>query len=159
WVRRVLTALDRAACRRAAAVVVLSSDMRESLLRRDPSLVDRVVVINNFELPDFDTAEAPSPLAAAPDRFRVVFTGNIGRFQALDSIVSAVLDGDGLDDVELVLMGEGGAKAGLVRRVEDAPADRRGRVRFLPHGSPAEARALAATADLGLVSLTPGVIS
>jgi hypothetical protein len=32
-------------------------------------------------------------------------------------------------------------------------------VRFLPHGSPAEARALAETADLGLVSLTPGVIA
>jgi glycosyltransferase involved in cell wall biosynthesis len=159
WVRRVLLALDRAACRRAAAVVVLSGDMRDALLRRDPALADRIVVINNFDLPDFDAASAPAPVAAAPDRLRVVFTGNIGRFQALEPIVGAVLDGDGLDDVELVLMGEGGAKADLARRVDAAPADRRGRVHLLPHGTPAEARALAETADLGLVSLTPGVIS
>jgi glycosyltransferase involved in cell wall biosynthesis len=159
WVRRVLLALDRAACRRAAAVVVLSGDMRDSLLRRDPSLADRIVVINNFDLPDFDATSVPTPLAASPDRLRVVFTGNIGRFQALEPIVSALLEGEGPDDVELVLMGEGGAKADLVRRVEAAPADRRSRVRFLPHGSPAEARALAETADLGLVSLTPGVIA
>lgn len=159
WVRRVLLHLDLAACRRAAAVVVLSGDMRDSLLGRDPSLADRVVVINNFELPDFDTRVAASPLPPAPDRLRVVFTGNIGRFQALEPIVAAVLEGDDLDDVELVLMGEGAAKAGLVRRLEQAPAERRRRVRFLPHGSPAEARALAETADLGLVSLTPKVIA
>ena len=159
WVRRVLLALDRAACRRAGAVVVLSGDMRDALLRRDPSQAERIVVINNFDLPDFHTAAAPSPIPAAPERLRVVFTGNLGRFQALDTFVSAVLEGDGLDDVELVLMGEGAAKADLVRRVDAAPADRRGRVRFLAHGTPAQARALAETADLGLVSLTPGVIS
>ena len=159
WLRRFLLRLDRAACRRAGAVVVLSGDMRDALVRRDPSLAERIVVIHNVDLPDFDTASAPSPLPAAPDRLRVVFTGNIGRYQALDSIVEAVLDGDGLDDVELVLMGEGSAKADLVRRLDRSPVDRRGRVRFLPHGSPAEARALAETADLGLVSLTPGVIS
>jgi len=159
WVRRVLLALDRAACRRAAAVVVLSGDMRRALLDRDPALAERVVVINNFELPDFGAAETQSPLPAEPDRFRVVFTGNIGRFQALDTIVSAVLDGEDLDDVELVLMGEGAAKTDLVQRVEEAPADRQGRVRFLAHGSPGEAQALAETADLGLVSLTPFVIS
>jgi glycosyltransferase involved in cell wall biosynthesis len=158
-VRRVLLALDRAACRRAAAVVVLSGDMREALLRRDPALADRIVVINNFDLPDFDTSPTPAPPLPVTERLRIVFTGNIGRFQALEPIVSAVLDGEGLDDVELVLMGEGAAKADLVRRVEAAPADRRGRVRLLPHGTPAEARALADTADLGLVSLVPGVVS
>jgi glycosyltransferase involved in cell wall biosynthesis len=159
WVRRALTALDRAACRRAAVVVVLSNDMRNALLRREPSLADRIVVINNFDLPDFGAATEPSPLPVAPERLRVVFTGNLGRFQHLETIVSAVLEADGLDDVELVLMGEGAAKAGLVRRVDDAPAARRVRVRFVGHGSPAMARALAETADLGLVSLTPGVIS
>ncbi len=159
WLHRLLQRLDRATCRRAGAVVVLSGDMRDALIRRDPSLTQRIVVIHNVDLPDFDTALATSPLPAAPDRLRVVFTGNIGRYQALDNIVEAVLDGDGLDDVELVLMGEGSAKADLVRRLDRWPVDRRGRVRFLPHGSPAQARALAETADLGLVSLTPGVIS
>src|SRR4029079_18852828 len=84
-VRKVLTLLDRGACRRAAVVVVLSGDMRASLLRRDPGLAGRIVVLNNFELPDFDAAESTSPLAPDPDRLRIVFTGNIGRFPRLDA--------------------------------------------------------------------------
>jgi glycosyltransferase involved in cell wall biosynthesis len=159
WVRRVLTRLDLAACRRAAAVVVLSADMRASVLGRDPRLAAKVVVINNFELPDFDDAPAVSPLPADPARLRVVFTGNVGRFQALDLLVGAVLGGDDLGEVELVMMGEGAAKEDLQRQVMQASPERRTRVRFLPHGSPAQARALAETADLGLVSLTPGVIA
>ena len=157
-VRKVLTLLDRGACRRAAVVVVLSGDMRASLLRRDPGLAGRIVVLNNFELPDFDAAESTSPLAPDPDRLRIVFTGNIGRFQGLESVVRAVVEDDGLAHVQLVLMGEGGAKQELRELIRAATEDRRERVVLLPHGTPGEARALAGTADLGLVSLVPGVI-
>jgi len=157
-VRALLGRMDLATCRRADVVVVLSGDMRASLLRRDPRLADRVVVLNNFELPDFDIAEAVSPLPAAPDRLRVVFTGNVGRFQCLDNVVRAVLEEDEPTTIQLVVMGEGAAKRDLQELVESAPPGRRGRVILLPHGTAAEARALSQTADLGLVSLMPGVI-
>lgn len=157
-VYRVLMRLDVTACRRAAAVVVLSDDMRAALLRRDPALADRVVVLNNFDLPEYGDPAA-APVARRDDVVTVAFTGNLGRFQGLETVVDAVLSADpALDGVRLVLMGEGSAKADLVARVAAAPADRRDRVALLPHGSTAQARALLAVADWGLVALTPRVI-
>ena len=160
-VYRVMHRLELATCRRAAAIVVLSEDMRDAVIARDPALAPRIVILTNFELPDFDTAGAvASPLPADPTRMRIVFTGNVGRFQNLDVITRAVLAPDPeLDALELVFMGEGAAKAEL--QCDRRPGARRAcrdRVRFLDHGSPAAVRALLATADLGLVSLTPEVI-
>lgn len=158
-VYRVLMRLDTATCRRASAVIVLSDDMREALLRRDASLADRIVVLNNFELPSYEDEAACSPLPPTPGRVRIAFTGNVGRFQGLEQIVRGILaDDPALDGLELVLMGEGAAKADLESLVTAAPAASRARVRFVSHGPAQEARALLRTADYGLVSLTPGVV-
>jgi glycosyltransferase involved in cell wall biosynthesis len=160
WVYGLLLRLDIATCRRAAAVVVLSVDMRAALIERDARLANRIVVLNNFDVPSYD--EVPAPDAQDhpdPQRLTVAFTGNIGRYQGLETITEAILgSNDRMQAVRLVLMGEGTAKAGLQQIVDGAPADRRGRVQLLPHGTPAQARAVMRGADLGLVSLVPGVI-
>ncbi|EON22760.1 glycosyl transferase [Nocardioides sp. CF8] len=159
FVYRLMARLDLATCRRAESIVVLSEDMRGALLARDPRLAARIVVINNFDLPDFDGVQQTTPVASTPDRLRIAFTGNIGRFQGLETITQAVLsDSPELNGIELVFMGEGAAKGALQALVNSAPADRRPRVAFVPHGSSAQARALLGTADVGLVSLTPKVI-
>lgn len=161
WVYRLLLRLDTATCRRAASVVVLSSDMRDALIARDPLLAGRIVVLNNFDIPSYTDRE-PDARARVPDpaSLTVAFTGNIGRYQGLEKITEAVLaPDDRLGPVRLVLMGEGGAKAALEKLVGQAPANRRDRVQLLPHGTPNEARAVMREADLGLVSLMPGVIA
>lgn len=159
-VYRLLDRVDRTTCRRAATVVVLSEDMRRVLLARDPSIADRVVVVNNFDLPGDEASDGasvkevrPSEPAGRDGRLRIVFTGNVGRFQGLDSIVRAVA---GVDDVELLLMGEGRAKPELMALAESLGVT--DRVQFYPHGSVGAARALLRTADLGLVSLVPETI-
>ncbi|MDP3893769.1 MAG: glycosyltransferase family 4 protein [Nocardioides sp.] len=156
----VLLRLDTATCRRASTVIVLSRDMKQALLRRDASLADKIVVLNNFELPSFEeSADAPSPLPRDHTRLRIAFTGNLGRFQGLESLTAAVLaGGPALGALEIVFMGEGAVKQALVDQVEAAPPEVRDRVRFVPHGSVAAARALLRTADVGLVSLIPQVI-
>ena len=162
WVYRLLLRLDTATCRRAVAVVVLSSDMRDALLARDAGLADSIVIINNFDIPSYD-AEAVSDATEQPataNGLTVVFTGNIGRYQGLETVTAAVLGPDDrIGSVRLVLMGEGDAKSGLERLVAAAPADRRARVSLLPHGTTARAREVMRGADLGLVSLMPGVIA
>jgi glycosyltransferase involved in cell wall biosynthesis len=159
-IRRFLTWVDTRTCLRATTVVVLSEDMKTALVRRDAALEQRVLVINNFDLPDFDVVEAAPPLARGTEDLRIVFAGNIGRYQGLERIVRAVLEcDDRLEGVKLVLMGEGAAKQRLVELAAKVPAERRDRVAFVPHGSVAETRALLGTADLGLVSLAPQVIS
>lgn len=155
----LLRRLDMATCRRSSAIVVLSGDMRDALLARDPGLYDRIVVLNNFDLPTYaDGVDVTSPLPRS-SRTRLVFTGNLGRFQGLQALARAILeDRPDRDRLELVLMGEGAAKAELEKLAAAAPADVRDRVRLLPHGTAAAARALVAEADFGIVSLTPEII-
>jgi glycosyltransferase involved in cell wall biosynthesis len=158
-VYRVLMRLDIAACRRAAAVVVLSDDMRDALLRRDRALANRIVVLNNFDLPAYGVEDREAPVSPRDDVVTVAFTGNLGRFQGLETVVTAVLsDAPAMGRIRLVLMGEGAAKGGLADQVAAAPRERRDRVVLLPHGSVAQARALMRVADWGLVSLAPEVI-
>lgn len=155
---RLLRLLDRSTCRRSEAIVVLSSDMRTALLERDQSLADKVVVLNNFDLPQFAEASLPEPVEVPSKRapVRIAFTGNVGRFQGLDDVVMAVLES--VADVELLVMGEGRAKAGLQEITEGYPPEVRSRVTFLPHGSSEQARAVMRSADLGLVSLAPKIV-
>lgn len=157
-VRRVLARIDLATMRRATRVVVLSEDMRQAVLARDPDLADRVVVLNNFSLPD-DGDPATSPLdPPAPGVLRVVFTGNLGRFQGLPELVAALDLVDPSTSVELVFMGAGKAlpdvEAAAAARNPTSPHA----VRILPHGSVAQAKALMGSAHLGVISLVPGVV-
>lgn len=155
---RVLARIELATVRRASRIVVLSEDMRQSVLARDPSLADRVVILNNWALPDFDKPE-PSPLPEpSPGVLRVVFTGNLGRFQGLDSVVSSL---SGLPDevrVEVVFMGEGRALPDIERAVSELGDRPNVQVRLLPQGPPSAAKALMRTAQLGLVTLVPEVV-
>lgn len=152
---RVLSAMDTATMRRSERIIVLSDDMRRAVEARDPALGRKVVTINNFSLPD-DGSERTSPLPGATDALRIVFTGNLGRFQGLGEVVAALGQLPPGDHVELVFMGEGKAKRELERAAAQLTAPHV-EVKFLPHGSSSQAKALMASADLGLVSLVPGV--
>ncbi|MEI2777013.1 MAG: sulfotransferase [Tetrasphaera sp.] len=160
-VYRALSRLDLATMRRSARVVVLSEDMRRAVLARDSGLASRIVVLNNFSLPDHagGQTEAASPLGPPADGvLRIVFTGNVGRFQGLDRVIRALSGATSAEPVELVVMGDGRARETL-STVTSAIPDASGlTVRFLPAGSVAQAKALMRTAHLGLVSLIPGVI-
>jgi hypothetical protein len=157
-VYRALLAADSKTMERASRIVVLSDDMRQATLRRDARLQQKLVVLNNFALPDFTSRTQSQDRAAyqrRPGATMIVFTGNIGRFQRLGEVVSALGTAD--VDVDLVFMGEGKALSS-VRVAADKVRNPRLRVTFLPHGSPWEARALMNQADLGLVSLAPNVV-
>ncbi len=157
FVYRALQRLDQSTCRRSAAVVVLSKDMRRALVERGLDSAN-VRVINNFAIPSFAGTADENDEAATCDAkkdalLRLVFTGNIGRFQGLEAAVDAVADAGGT--CELVLMGEGSALAALRKRVQDRGTSH---VTFLPHQPPAAARRLIRSADLCLVTLQPRVI-
>ena len=152
---RWLLAMDTSTCRRAARVVVLSEDMARAIRRRPGGDAAPTEVIANIDVPVLDgepTVAAPPERAAG--RLRVVFTGNVGRFQALDIVVKAMAR-HGCEHVDLVIMGEGASLPQLKQQVvDDGVVDR---VTFLPHSNVASARALVADADLCLVSLMSGI--
>lgn len=155
---KIFAAMDLATMRRAAQIIVLSEDMRATVVGRDARLGSKVEVLNNFSLPDY-SSQAVSPLPPpARCTLRIIFTGNLGRFQSLETAVGALAELSPGDSVELVFMGKGKAKPDLEALAASLDSSSNASVVFLPHGSPAEARALMRTAHLGLVSLVPEVV-
>ena len=153
-----LARLDLATMRRASRIIVLSEDMRRAVLARDPGLAGRVIILNNYSLPDGGEASASPLPPPAPGVCRVVFTGNLGRFQGLEDIVTALGTVPAGVRLELVFMGEGKAKE-AVRAAAQGLGDRDGiDVVLLPHGPASSAKSLMRSAHLGVVSLVPGVV-
>jgi colanic acid biosynthesis glycosyl transferase WcaI len=159
FVYRFAQWLDGLTCRFADDVVVLSADM-ERTLRSRPRLSDleNVSVIANFNIPDYNstkTPAVPSELVKAAGKYRLIFAGNLGHFQALDNVVAAAKLLANRSDIEFVFLGEGAAKKSLIQQAGDA-LDRT--IRFFPHQPVAVCDQLMAGADLGIVSLTQGII-
>ncbi len=153
-VYRFLQRIDSAALRRADAVVVLSTDMRDALLERGEAL-DRIAIINNPCLLEQPAGPAVSPGEQTDKPFELVFAGNLGRFQALDSLIEAacLLEAAG-GDVKLVFLGTGVMKPALIRQV--AASGTRSVV-FLDHRPLNQAIAIMLGADMGVVSVQPTV--
>lgn len=146
---KVLRWLDNQTLRRASDIVVLSQDMVQTLMQRDLGPLP-VRIINNFCLDTFDTDVAPPVSCIKPaGTRRVIFAGNMGRFQNLTVLSEGVaLALDTYPDLELVFMGAGAAKQALQARWADHP-----RVKFFAFLPYTEAKAIIAQADVGLVSL------
>ena len=149
---RLVGWIDRANTHAADRVVVLSQDMARTILARGVP-ADRIAVLNNFMLPDFDLDEPAATVTKPKGLFRVIFAGNIGRFQGLDALIDAarLLD-DGSNRIEIVIMGEGAAEAELRRAAVGLS-----NVSFVSHRPFREAAPMIASADLALVSLKPGI--
>lgn len=154
---RFLRKVDGMNTRAADKVVVLSSDMRDSLSKRGHP-VDHVSVINNF-VPDGTHTTALNAPPARPDydSFQVVFAGNLGNFQGLDAVVSAfhILRGKDVQ-AHLLLLGDGAAEQSLRDQTGDL-LDKT--VFFEGRVSQSEAEQVVGESDLALVTLNPGVIA
>jgi glycosyltransferase involved in cell wall biosynthesis len=147
--------LDGATCRSASAIVVLSRDMAATISGSRGVESERVRIINNFEL-DSTSAEValPAELEKPKRAFRVLFAGNIGYFQGLDTVIAAA---DRLRDrpgIELVFMGDGAG----VERLKAQAGDLLGRtVKFVGRYPQSIAERALASADLGLISVDANV--
>lgn len=147
---RVLAALDSGTCRAAAAVVVLSEDMRTTLRER-PGPAGDVRVINNCVLASAEPREEPGRGPA----FRVLFAGNLGRFQGLEGLLDAARLLRGLPGIEFVILGAGPLRTSLERRAGDLIGRT---VSFADHVPVAEALRAMQSADLGVIALRPGIV-
>jgi glycosyltransferase involved in cell wall biosynthesis len=153
-VYRLLLWLDNANCRRANKIVVLSEDMRSTLRERGIAVDGRVEVVNNFALDGGCAAGVPTGLEKSPGVFRVMFAGNIGRFQRLEHLIdiARLLPDDGR--VEFVFLGDGAAKSQLMAQ---ADAMLGSSVKFVGHVPIDVVGQALNTADLCVVSLSPEI--
>ncbi|MBK1699825.1 hypothetical protein CKO41_12670 [Thiococcus pfennigii] len=155
---RVLQRIDAATCNGAARVIVLSRDMAGALNNRPSRRGVDVRVINNFNLPSFSDVgdvDPPGEMAKPAGCFRLLFAGNIGRFQGLESLVDAMHRLTGRPEIELAFLGEGRALEGIKSRAGGLLGRQ---IKFFPHQSVEIARAVIRTADACVVTLVPEII-
>ena len=147
----ILRALEGIARRSAARIVVLSEDMRDTVIAGTKGKLPPIEIINNLALDSFGAPVAPpAELQKPAGKRRVIFAGNLGRFQDLPALADGVIAGiAGRDDVEVLFLGDGDARAALFDKWGDHP-----QVKFGPFLPFAQARELIETADVGLVSLS-----
>lgn len=152
--RTLLQRTENKTCRRATSIVVLSEDMRDSIVARDPKFKDKTSIINNFTVPDETDAPDPVVPERRPGVLRVIFAGNVGRFQGLETMIDAMLKLGPDASTELMVVGDGKMLGTLRERV--AVLDGK-TVHFIPHQPLPAARRLVQSAQLGFISLQPDI--
>lgn len=153
---KLLLGIDSANCRGADLVVVLSDDMRCALQSRPSVDNTTILVINNFNAGDKDAVSADNILPEKSDdrRQRIIFAGNLGRFQGLETVVDALLMLDEEVEYEMYFVGGGLLRDSLVGSIGDHNGKR---IRFIPYQPPEVVRRMIRDSDFGLVSLAPDI--
>jgi len=147
----LLSRMDSWSCSRANPVVVLSSDMADTLVARRSESKPQTRVINNFSLPSKATEAANLPFTWPDEPFVLLFAGNIGRFQGLDTLMDAMEHLQSRKDIRLLMMGEGVERNSLERIAEEKELS----VTFVGHHSVEVAKQAMKRAQAGFVSLIP----
>ena len=150
-----LRRIDLATCRRATAIVVLSEDMRSTHVLRGLD-GNRIRVINNFDLEErSERAPVPDKLRRPDGSFQIIYAGNIGRFQGLPNVIEAAGLLRDEPSIRFDFLGDGV----LFEQLQTQAGDMLGHTVFF-HGRYPHETAMRAVeqADLGLVSLDPGII-
>lgn len=155
WVFNFLKKLDVFTCRVASRIIVLSTDMKQSLLQRDESLQDKIDIINNYNLGGGQLGKHAF-FDPNDGKFRIAFAGNIGRFQNLDFLVKALAHADQVSNIQLVFVGEGVALKQLKSLVRELNLGEQ--VQFIPHQTVDVAKKIIKDSQIAVVSLQEKVI-
>jgi len=151
WLRRT----DTRTCARAERLIILSDDMKNSLLNRGVE-GSKIRVINNPpHQASVDKICQSSGLIKRTEKNTVfLFAGNLGDFQGLELLVDAMHCVNEDSEIHLVFMGEGSAKKRLRNR---AGSLLNHSIYFLPQQPVEIARAAMREADFTIVSLQPEI--
>jgi len=152
---RLLLRIDDWSCRQARPVLVHSEDMRNTLRARSRGNEYEIELMNNFALPTQHITESKTEWhhSSNNNRLTLIYAGNMGRFQGLETLIGAMGLVPHRKDIELIMMGEGVAKADLISLQKQTNSN----VRFYDYQPVEVAKAAINTADIGLVMLSPNI--
>ena len=151
---RVASWLERFTYRRAAAITVLSDDLRDNVSAKLPrARRDRVKVIPNFVDTEFiSPANRLTPLRTElgiGEETVVLYAGNVGFSQSLEMVVAAA---DRFPDVTFLINGDGAARRTLEQHAAGLP-----NVRFSGYQPRERVPEVLASGDIHLVPLKKGL--
>jgi colanic acid biosynthesis glycosyl transferase WcaI len=157
-VYRILRWLDTFLCRRSDYVATLSEVMRRMILSRGIN-PERVGVLPFWVDPGkIRPVSRDNPWRKKQhipsDTFVVLYAGTIGYISGADILLKAARILEGRGDILLLMVGEGPVKDSIQRQ---AVEENLSNMRFLPFQPAGELSDMQSTADVGLVTLLPGV--
>jgi colanic acid biosynthesis glycosyl transferase WcaI len=157
-VNRVLQGVNFFLARKADRVVALGETMRQRLIEGKGADPAKTIVIPDWaDCSEIVPGAKQSPFSIAnglAEKFVVMHSGNIGLSQSLETLVQAAARLREYPDIEVVFVGEGVKKAGLVDLAGDLRLDN---VRFLPYQPVEKLKESFAAADVFVVSLKVGM--
>lgn len=152
---KILERIDCWSCSKANPIVVHSLDMKNSLLSRNSGGNFKIKIINNFSIPK----EKKEKFKFKPNiilnnkKLTIIFAGNIGRFQSLDTFIDAMILLKNRKDIQLIIVGEGSVKSSLVCKVKKNNAN----VFFLSYNDISLTKDIISRSDIGLVTLSRNI--
>ena len=155
-IAQVMRGINRSLFKRADAVVALTDEMREFLLRNRPELSeDRVVTIANWahEAPSEGAADARRKLGYAEDDFVVSYFGNLGVCQDETALIQAMELLKDRPHIKFMVAGHG-SKLPLIRQA----AEHLPNVRICGFLTGAAFGQAVAASSCGIVSLERGLM-
>lgn len=153
WIINLVSLLERSCLNSAAAVQIISESFRESLSRLgvqeskmklipiwvDDELIQPLPKVNSFSK-EFGLTE----------KFILLYAGNIGLSQGLDSVLEAARLIENDPEIEFVFVGDGTAKKDLQAEAEKLKLTN---VQFIPFQPRERLPEVLASADISLISL------
>ena len=158
WLANLAMSIDRRNCQRASALVTLSSDMTDTLKSRGIE-GSNMHVINNFVIDKFNPdIRIDDSLRKTAGTFRILFAGNLGRFQNLGEVMKAAVNLKHQPKIQFYFVGAGAMETELKSlAMSSGILDKT--VFFRPFQPLDVVMRVIHESDLSIVSLTPGVIN
>ena len=154
YLYKLLEFIDSISCTIAQPLIIHSKDMKNTLLRRKQGHKFEFKIINNFSVNSKSKSTAlKKSTSRNKNKLQIIYAGNIGRFQGLETAIYEMSKIRNNKDIELLIMGNGVQKNKLVKLSKDLQAN----IRFIPYQNYEVAQNYIRNADLGLISLSNGV--
>ena len=149
---KLLLKIDDWSCQKANLVLVHSFDMFETLKQRTNGIKYNIKLMNNFSPKTFEKNNRHLS-TKLKKKLTLIYTGNIGRFQGLETVIDAMCLLVRRKDIELIIMGNGVEKKKLLEKVKKKNLN----VRFLDYQPLEFTKSIIKNADIGLVTLVPKI--
>ncbi len=100
-------------------ILISSNEFRESILKKG-DFNDKIIYFPNWSL-DFKNLinKTPASLPVIPEGFIIMFAGNIGVSQDMESIINLALELKSLEDIKFVIVGDGSRKDWLESIIQE----------------------------------------
>ena len=150
---KLLLKMDNWSCKKANLVLAHSQDMLNTLKQRYSGNKYNLGIMNNFSaqiVKNYKNKKINLSVKSKK-KLKVIFTGNIGRFQGLETIIDAMSLIANRKDIELLIVGEGVEKKKLIEKTKRKNLN----IKFIDYQPLENVKHFIKNSDIGLVSIIP----